>query len=383
MFTTGYGKAARESVVLFVVTQKGGRARLRVYRIAADAAALARKTRDLRDACAERPGSAAERPYKPLARELYRLLIAPAAPDLAGVRRLLVCPDGPLWDTPFAVLQPPAFAGTGVGSAAPASLWERYALVTAYSATAAQAARAARSRPARPQPSQSLLVMANPDFGTRAAAPAVRNRSPQDSASDAGLRSPLLRGGAFRPLPYTQREADALRAAFPDAALKTGRDAQEATFKQMAANYRYLHFATHAFFNEAAPLLSGVALATPPKDSAQDGVFTARELLEMQLTADLIVFSACETARGEQRRGEGLIGLTWAAFAAGVPAQVVSQWSVDDEATAQLMGAFYANLKRGEAKDAALRHAALALRRDGRHDHPFFWAPFLIMGDWR
>lgn len=96
----------------------------------------------------------------------------------------------------------------------------------------------------------------------------------------------------------------------------------------------------------------------------------------------MLVLSACETARGANKQGEGLIGLTWAAFVAGVPTQVVSQWSVDDEATAQLMGGFYQELKRGLSKDAALRQAALTIMRDGKHQHPFYWAPFLLMGDW-
>jgi CHAT domain-containing protein len=97
----------------------------------------------------------------------------------------------------------------------------------------------------------------------------------------------------------------------------------------------------------------------------------------------MIVFSACETAQGAKRSGEGLIGLTWAAFVAGVPAQIVSQWSVDDAVTAQLMGGFYRELKKGQSKDAALRNAARAILQDGKHSHPFYWAPFLVIGDWR
>src|SRR5262249_55613146 len=149
--------------------------------------------------------------------------------------------------------------------------------------------------------------------------------------------------------------------------LKTGSEAQETLVKQTAENYRYLHFATHAFFNDSVPTLSGVALARPPKDSPEDGFLTAQELFGMNLGADLIVFSACETARGAKRPGEGLIGLTWAAFVAGVPSQVVSQWSVDDKATALLMGEFYAGLKQGRSREAALRSAALDLMRDGQH----------------
>src|SRR6185312_10348135 len=99
---------------------------------------------------------------------------------------------------------------------------------------------------------------------------------------------------------------------------------------------------------------------------------TVRELFDMKLGADLMVLSACDTARGTKRSGEGVIGLTWGMSAAGVPTQVVSQWAVDDAATAQLMGGFYRGLKRGGAKEAALRASALSLLKDGKHSHPFY-----------
>ena len=97
-----------------------------------------------------------------------------------------------------------------------------------------------------------------------------------------------------------------------------------------------MHFATHALFNDAAPLLGGVVLAQPPPGSTEDGVLTARELLTLPLSAEMVVLSACNTARGATRSGEGMVGLTWALFVAGVPTQVVSQWSVDDAATARV-----------------------------------------------
>ena len=378
---TGQGKKARIGFVLFVVTQGSGKPRLRVMPIKADAATLAQKTEQLRLACAARPGSAAEMPYRPLARELYALLIAPAESALQGIHRLVICPDGPLWNAPFQAMlaAPPAVSGTG-SLPPPQFLWERYALVYACSATETQAALALHNRPRRVPPQNNLLVVANPDFGANSSTAAARDRTTQTETN--ASRDLFLRGGALRALPYTQAEANAIRTAFPDAVVKTGSDAQESFVKQSAAGYRYLHFATHAIFNDTAPLLSGVALSRPPKNSAEDGILTAREIFDMRLSADMVVFSACETARGTAQPGEGIIGLTWAAFAAGVPAQVVSQWSVDDAATAKLMGAFYGGLKQSQSKDAALRSAALTLLRDGRYTHPFYWAPFIVMGDW-
>jgi CHAT domain-containing protein len=134
-------------------------------------------------------------------------------------------------------------------------------------------------------------------------------------------------------------------------------------------------------------LLSSVVLASPPAGSPEDGFLTAREIFDLDLSAaEMVVLSACNTARGEKRSGEGIVGLTWALFVAGAPTQVLSQWAVDDASTATLMQRFYANLTgQGQtAKGAALRRAALTLLRDGgRHRHPYYWAPFVLIGDWR
>ncbi len=107
------------------------------------------------------------------------------------------------------------------------------------------------------------------------------------------------------------------------------------------------------------------------------------EVFDLQLQADLVTLSACNTGRGSIRTGEGMVGLSWAFFVAGVPTQVVSQWSVDDTATAQLMRSFYTHLKAGEGKSQSLRAAALSLQKEKGHRHPYYWAPFLHMGDWR
>jgi CHAT domain-containing protein len=208
-------------------------------------------------------------------------------------------------------------------------------------------------------------------------------RRPGASSKPSRARSILPRGARLQPLPGTQREAEALKKQFPDAAVYTREQAQESLAKAQAGRYRYLHFATHGFFNDAAPLLSSIVLAEPTRGSGEDGFLTARELFDLKLTADLVVLSACNTARGEQRRGEGIVGLTWALFVAGAPAQVLSQWSVDDASTATLMERFYGRMSRGQAKGSALRQAELAQLRDGRHGHPYFWAPFVLTGDWR
>lgn len=194
-----------------------------------------------------------------------------------------------------------------------------------------------------------------------------------------------MRGG-LAALPGTQKEANLLHALYPNAALYTGKRAQERVFKQQAGKYKYLHLASHAFFNDAAPLLSAIFLAAPPASgpgSGEDGFLTARELFDLKLNADLVTLSACQTGRGEMHSGEGVVGLTWAINVAGCPTQVVSQWSVDDAATATLMTRFYQQLKAGKSKGDALQAAAKTVRSAAGRSHPYYWAPFVLLGDWR
>src|SRR5262249_39301301 len=107
----------------------------------------------------------------------------------------------------------------------------------------------------------------------------------------------------------------------------------------------------------------------------------------LDLNADLVVLSACETARGRVGKGEGIIGMNWALFVAGCLTTVVSQWKVASASTAELMFDFHRHLKssgahgRAMTKAEALRQAALALMRDGKHRHPFYWAGFVVVGD--
>jgi CHAT domain-containing protein len=103
----------------------------------------------------------------------------------------------------------------------------------------------------------------------------------------------------------------------------------------------------------------------------------------MKLNADLVVLSACNTGQGQLRGSEGIVGLGWALFVAGSSTQVLTQWEVNDSSTAELMGDFYLQLKTGKSKGAALQASmrkALEVRRTG---HPYYWAPFFLIGDYR
>lgn len=388
---------------LFVVTAPGGKAQVTVYSLPISSVELTRKVAAFRAACAN-----PRLPYRTLSRALYRKLIAPAEKQLKGKKRLVICPDGLLWDVPFQALRSPRpghLSGKKRGSE---FLAARFEVVMAYSATGAQAVRRAR----QVKPTRTLLALANPAYGDArrfGGNPAIPRQRPFDTPSrpfdtpsrpfdtpSRPLDSPSRdffqqkRGGIIS-LPGTQKEVNALKQLFPDADIYTRKQAQESIIEKRGARYRYIHLASHAFFNDAAPMYSSILLAVPPRGSEKDGFLTARELFDLDFTAEMVVLSACNTARGGNQNGEGLIGLTWALFAAGVPTQVLSQWSVDDAATAELMTRFYTYLKAGLTKGAALRKAEISLLQGDRQfrvnkrswQHPYYWAPFVLMGDWR
>jgi CHAT domain-containing protein len=117
------------------------------------------------------------------------------------------------------------------------------------------------------------------------------------------------------------------------------------------------------------------------EDGREDGMLEAWEVMSLDLNADLVVLSACETARGRFGAGEGVIGMTWALFVAGVPTSVVSQWKVESVSTTEVMLEFHRNLKGGVGKSEAMRRAAMKLIADRRYAHPFYWAGFIVVGD--
>ena len=108
--------------------------------------------------------------------------------------------------------------------------------------------------------------------------------------------------------------------------------------------------------------------------------------MQLDLNADLIVLSACETARGRISAGEGLVGLSWAFFVAGSPTTVTSQWKVESASTTEIMLGFYRQIQKDSklvSKTEALQQAALSLLKSDKYSHPFYWAGFIIIGDGR
>jgi CHAT domain-containing protein len=220
----------------------------------------------------------------------------------------------------------------------------------------------------------TLLALGNPLLG-------------QETVNRAAL---TLRDGKLDPLPEAEQEVKALRQLYGTSHSKVyiGAEAREDRVKSEAGQARILHFATHGMLNNASPMYSHLALAGGGAN--EDGLLEAWELMQLNLKADLAVLSACETARGRIGAGEGMIGLSWAMFIAGVPSIVVSQWKVESAGTRDLMVNFHRALisqpgagKAKPTKTEALRQAALKLMKNPETRHPFYWAGFVLMGDGR
>jgi CHAT domain-containing protein len=188
-------------------------------------------------------------------------------------------------------------------------------------------------------------------------------------------------------LTFSRHEANAIAAIVPEEQAFQALDfrASRGTLATLdLSRYRILHFATHALVNSRHPELSGVVLSlVDEQGQAQDGFLRVHEIYSLKLAGDLVVLSACQTALGKEVRGEGLLGLTQAFMYAGAPRVVVSLWNVSDEATAELMKRFYrAMLVDGLRPGAALRAAQVGLSREPRWAAPYYWAGFVLQGEW-
>jgi CHAT domain-containing protein/uncharacterized protein HemY len=349
---------ADEKTYLFVLT-KSGPVGVKVYPLEIKQNDLADRVERFRQML-----STSDNRFSKPAHELYDLLVKPAAAQLQGKTRLLIVPDGALWELPFQALQTPRGR----------YLIDDHAICYAPSLTVLrEMINARRAREANSLGAPTLLAMGDPALG-----------------SQPGARvSAALTGEGLGPLPEAKRQVRTLARLYGQdhSKIYVGRNASEEQFKAVAKDFDILHLATHGILNDRNPMYSHLLLAQPSGDAEEDGLLEARELMKMELRASLVVLSACETARGRVGRGEGMIGLTWALFVAGAPTTVVSQWKVQSDSTTRLMIEFHRQLKSrpiGSSTEnsaaVALRSAALKLKGDTRYGHPFHWAGFIVVG---
>jgi len=196
-----------------------------------------------------------------------------------------------------------------------------------------------------------------------------------------GVMPLALRSAALGPLTYNLQEAENINELFGGVCL-SGKFATADSFKILAPQYRLLHLATHAVANDQAGDFSFLAFA-PSKDSTRSSELYAKDIYNLQLDADMVVLSACETGVGELKRGEGMISLARAFTYAGARSLLNSIWQVNDKKTADLMDRFYHYLAKGEQKHIALQKAKLEILKNGtgQSSHPFYWAAFKAYGN--
>jgi CHAT domain-containing protein len=301
-----------------------------------------------------------------LGRKLDDALMRPVRARLGDARTLYVAPEGALNLVPLGALVDEKGA----------YLLERYTIN--YLASGRDLLHLGRNEPAR----GPAIIIADPAFD--------QTPSSAQPSEGAQRRSRDFRSTKYERLPGTAAEAQTLKRVLPDAAVLTGTAATETAAKRIAGP-RILHIATHGFFLEDVPgesedpmLRSGLVFAgvNALSSAEDDGVLTALEASNLDLRGTkLVVLSACETGLGEVKNGEGVFGLRRAFVVAGAETLLMSLWQVADEATKDLMTSYYSRLSRGEPRGEALRQAQLAMLKDAKTAHPFFWAAFISSGE--
>ncbi len=186
--------------------------------------------------------------------------------------------------------------------------------------------------------------------------------------------APTFRDSTLNPLPFNMEEVDKIAAGFDKSQILNQTTATKDLVQEKIKDCRVAHFATHAEFNDILPLDSRIELNDRP--------LFIYELFSLEHKLDLAVLSACETALGERKKGEGMVSLSRAFFQSGCPSVVAGLWQVSDQKTGELMSFFYDNLQDGFAKDAALASAKRTFIKEAtiRNAHPFYWSAFVLNG---
>jgi CHAT domain-containing protein len=341
----------------------------------------------------------ADEAYWAAAGELSEMLLGPVAEVMAG-RRLLVVSDGALQFLPFAALPVPGTTGD------PVPLVARHEVVHLPSASALAVLRE-RDRGTRTS-GRTVAVLADPVFETddprvssktasvrKTDAQSGEVKGPAADWTESSMQSALRAVGFMQDgeisiprLVATRREARAIAGLAPDGTSFTalGFDANLATARSPElGRYPIVHFATHGLVNSENPGLSGILLSMVDADGEpQPGFLTLDDIYDLELPAELVVLSACSTALGKEVRGEGLVGIVRGFMYAGAERVVASLWKVDDQATGELMKRFYRHmLEEKSSPAAALRQAQIEMWREGEFRQPFYWAAFVLQGEWR
>jgi CHAT domain-containing protein len=328
---------------------------------------------------------------------LYKAAVAPAA-SVIGNRRLVIVADGALNFVPFEALVTTDRGGDY------SSL--DYLVKTNKVSYAPSASVTAAMREQKRTAGRNILLVADPIFSAndpRLQRGSAVGGNQAESTRGLGLDSAVTDvTGPQIPLappsggpPKLSRLAGTRTEAEQISRLANTSGAQADMWLDLSANehevktreiqsYRVLHLATHGILDAQRPQFSGLVLSLVGNKNDDDGFLRTNEVFNLKLGAPLVMLSACESGLGKVQRGEGVIGLTRAFMYAGAPTVGVTLWSVADKPTAELMTDFYQHLLGPNASpSSAMREAQLAMISGKKYSAPFYWAPFVLVGEWK
>ena len=317
--------------------------------------------------------------------QLSRWLLGPLTGTQA--KRILIVPDGSLQYLPFAALPFPGAAGRAK------PLVSAREIVTLPSASVLAGLRRAAAN--KRSPTATAAIFADPVFepdDPRVSGSQARAAKKDESRPAALTRAiqDLGKGSYIPRLTASRDEANAiatvLRARDPRGVrVALDFDAnRNFVVAEGLTQFRLLHFATHGLVDTRYPERSGLILSLIDKHGRKgDGYLRLNDVYNLKLSADLVVLSACESALGQDLSSEGIIGLPRAFLHAGAKSVIASLWKVNDQATAKLMADLYARIERGETPSSALRSAQLDMVNDDQWSKPYYWAAFVLQGDYR
>jgi len=333
--------------------------------------------------------AAADNRYSEKASNLSRMLLGPVIEKL-GSRRIVVVTDGALQYIPFEAL-PTRFAQpTGPVEASTSFLIATNEVVVLPSASTLIAIRSAQNH--KGSPDKLIAIIADPVFSAsddrvpqQALRPAIAKTAADQNLDQAEQQT--VKKLRLARLAHASEEADAISTAAPwgTTLVAKGFDAsRETVMSPEVSRAQIVHFATHGFLDTEHPELSAIVLTMTDRNGAKtDGLMPLPDIYTLDLSAELIVLSACQTALGKDIKGEGLVGLTHSFMSAGAKSVVASLWKVDDRATAALMADFYEGmLQKGMTPAAALRSAKLKMMSRKQWSPPYYWAGFVLQGEY-
>jgi len=328
---------------------------------------------------------------------LYDKLIKPVEGYFTNKTKLIIIPDGQLLYLPFGSLISKKHNFTGeVDFSKLDYLIKKYDIVTQYSANLWLES----FQNAKKNNLVNGFMGLAPFSGNETIAHEIdsTNLSFLDRSLPEDIVKGLMdNGNEFKSLPYSGKEVDEIAQLFESQGINTksalGLDATEQKLKDNAKHYKYLHIATHGIINNIHPELSGLAFVKDkngvPENNNEadwqieqntDGILYAKEIYDLDLNAELVVLSACETGIGKLEKGEGIMSLTRGFLYNKVPNIVFSLWKINDKNTCSLMVRFYENIMKGESYSSALRNAKLEMINNNETAFPANWAAFSLIG---